>query len=58
MQGVKYEQGVKYVQSQQKRQQNDVNDVVLVSLLLTLNMFLLITLNMKLQAGLSSPRVS
>ena len=58
MQGVKYEQGVKYVQSQQKRQQNDVNDVVLVSLLLTLNMFLLITLNMKLQAGLSPPRVS
>ena len=31
------EQGVKYIQSKQQRYQNDANDVVLVSLLLTLN---------------------
>ena len=31
------EQVAKYVQSQQERQQNDSNGVVLVSLLLTLN---------------------
>ena len=33
------EQGVKYVQSQQWRHQNDATGVVLVSLLLTLNIF-------------------
>ena len=31
--------GVKYVQSKQKKHQNDVNDVVMVFLLLTLNIF-------------------
>ena len=30
---------VEYVQSQEQRQQNDVTDVVLVSLVLTLNIF-------------------
>ena len=33
------EQGVKYFQSQQSRHQNDASGVVLMSLLLTLNMF-------------------
>ena len=33
------EQGVKYVQSQQQRHQNDTIDVDLVSLLLTLSIF-------------------
>ena len=33
------EQGVKYVQSQKKRHQSDAIDIVLVSLLLTLDMF-------------------
>ena len=33
------EQDVKYVQSKQSRPQNDGNDVVLVSLMLTLNIF-------------------
>ena len=33
------EKGMKYVQSEQYRHQNDVSDIVLVSLLLTLNIF-------------------
>ena len=33
------EKGVKYDQSQQERYQNDANGIVLVSLLLTLNIF-------------------
>ena len=33
------EQGVKYVQIKQKRQQNDTTGIVLVSLLFTLNIF-------------------
>ena len=33
------EKGMKYVQSLQERHQNDVSDVGLVSLLLTLNIF-------------------
>ena len=33
------EKGVKYVQSQQKRHQNNVSNIFLMSLLLTLNIF-------------------
>ena len=33
------EKGIKYVQSEQLKNQNDVNDIVLLLLLLTLNIF-------------------
>ena len=33
------EKGIKYVQSEQLKNQNDVNDIVLLFLLLTLNIF-------------------